>query len=538
MGSNVDTNSRNRYYTIEYLEDGVYLTVKKPTGNKNQVDEVSILDEFRRKKIKKFNAAAISDTVKNASGVAVKIAEPQEEEAIDAAISVFASPEKMKAYINIEPPEGKGNPASMKDIITKLKEEGIIYGIKEDIIKTLAEYPVYEKSICIAEGTESTNGKNGQIKYLVNIDKNIKPTINEDVRENIRDINIIEKVKAGEKLVELIPPKKGVSGKNVLGNEIKALDGKPAKLLKGRNVKEDDEKTGLISLIDGQLDVHEGKISVFATYEVHANVDNSTGNIKFIGNVCVRGNVLSGFTIEAGGSVEVQGIVEAATIIAEGDIILRRGMHGSGKGLLRSQGDIIAKYIESSIIEAKHDIKSEAIMHSDVKCGNLLELGGKKGLLVGGTIRVGKEIKANVIGSHLATATNIEVGVDPGKRDRYKFLKKEVIIVEENFKKSEQAMAILKKMESAGLLTDDKREMLAKTFRSKLIYQNQKEEYTKEIAELEELLQSEAQGLIKVDGEIYYGVKVSIGSCMMYIKDTLKHCTLYRDSADVRVGPY
>ena len=91
-----------------------------------------------------------------------------------------------------------------------------------------------------------------------------------------------------------------------------------------------------------------------------------------------------------------------------------------GKGILTSGGDVIARYIENSNVEAKNDIKSEAIMHSNVKCGNKLELSGRKGLLVGGSCKVGKEIIAKVIGSHMATVTDIEVGVDPSLRERFK----------------------------------------------------------------------------------------------------------------------
>src|SRR5690606_25436793 len=132
--------------------------------------------------------------------------------------------------------------------------------------------------------------------------------------------------------------------------------------------------------IDGQIDFSGDKINVFATYEVKADVDISTGNISFIGNVLVRGNVLSGFKVEAGGNVEVWGVVEGATIQAGNDIILRRGMQGMGKGILISGGDIVARYIENSTIEARRDIKSEAIMHSHVICGRKLELTGRKGL--------------------------------------------------------------------------------------------------------------------------------------------------------------
>ena len=98
----------------------------------------------------------------------------------------------------------------------------------------------------------------------------------------------------------------------------------------------------------------------------------------------VRGNVLSGFEIEAGGNIEVNGVVEAATLRAEGDIIIKRGMHGNGKGSLTAGNDIVSKYIESAKVQARNDIKFEAIMHCDIKCGNKLMLGGRKGLLVGG----------------------------------------------------------------------------------------------------------------------------------------------------------
>jgi uncharacterized protein (DUF342 family) len=250
----------------------------------------------------------------------------------------------------------------------------------------------------------------------------------------------------------------------------------------------------------------------------------------------VRGNVLSGFVVEAGGNVEVWGVVEGAVIKAGGDIILRRGMQGLGKGTLISGGDIIARYIEHSNIDAKNDIKSEAIMHSNVKCGNKLELAGKKGLLVGGACKVGKEISAKVIGSHMATVTDIEVGTDPSLRERYKSLKEEITNIESDLKKADQAITILKKLEMAGMLTPEKQEIMAKSVRTKVFYTNKIGELKEELVQVETKLQQDAYGKIKIYNYIYPGTKVAIGTCMMYIKETMQYCTLYRDGADVRVG--
>ncbi|MGI6669445.1 MAG: DUF342 domain-containing protein [Acetivibrionales bacterium] len=375
------------------------------------------------------------------------------------------------------------------------------------------------------------------MEFHFDIKRETKPTILEDGRVDFRELNLIQNAEKGQVLCTLIPPTPGTPGKTVYGTDIPAMDGKPVALPRGRNVSISEDGTQLIANIDGQICYIDGKVSVFATYEVQADVDNSTGNINFIGNVSIRGNVLSGFVVEAGGSVEVMGVVEGAVIKAGGDIILRRGMQGMGKGILVSGGDIVARYIENSNIEARNNIKAEAIMHSNVKCGNKLELSGKKGLLVGGSCKVGKEIVAKVIGSPLATSTDIEVGMDPTIRERYKALKEELVSIENDHRKADQAVVILKKLEMAGTLTPEKQELLAKSIRTRAFLSNRIMEVKEELKLIEGRLQQEAFGKIRCYNVIYPGTKISIGSCMMYVKENLHYCTLYRDGADIRVGP-
>jgi uncharacterized protein len=371
-------------YTIEYKDDGVYLSVVKPLGLGVRISDNEILEEIRRKHIKAYNASIVSDITKKADGNPVKFAEAQVEEAVDATCEAYASPEKMQAFITLYANEGSGKPITYVRIMESLASKGIIFGIHEKRIHELVEYPIYNSTILVAEGVPGKNGKNGEVNMLVDVRRDRKPVIAEDGSVNFKELDMIENVSKGQRLAELIPPVLGTPGKNVVGTELKPLDGKPAVFPKGRNVIISDDGQTMLSDIDGQVMFVDGKLSVFSTFEVHADVDNSTGNINFVGNVVIRGNVLSGFVVEAGGNIEVQGVVEGATLKAGGDIILKRGMVGNSKGIIVANGDIIAKYIESCTVEARGDIRSEAIMHSDVKCGNRLELGGKKGLLVGG----------------------------------------------------------------------------------------------------------------------------------------------------------
>ena len=139
-----------------------------------------------------------------------------------------------------------------------------------------------------------------------------------------------------------------------------------------------------MALVDGHVSFTGGKLNVYPVYEVRGNVDNSTGNINFVGKVVVKGNVLTGFEIKAEGDIEVEGVVEGAKLEAGGNILLKRGAQGSGRGVLICQGSLVSRFIENCTVEAGGDIIADAIMHCSISSKSSIELKGRKGLLVGG----------------------------------------------------------------------------------------------------------------------------------------------------------
>ena len=106
--------------------------------------------------------------------------------------------------------------------------------------------------------------------------------------------------------------------------------------------------------------------------------------------------------------------------------------------------------------------------------------------------------------------------------------------MEEGLTKANQAITLLNKIKTnTGELSLEKRELLAKSTRTKFYYENKLMEY-KEIADIEEKLQHGASGRIKVLGSVYPGVRVAIGNAMLYIKEEAKYCSMYSDGADIR----
>ncbi|HEY5583622.1 MAG TPA: FapA family protein [Ruminiclostridium sp.] len=454
----------------------------------------------------------------------------------DLKVLVTISPDELKAFITLYAVEASA-PASRDEIHSALANQQVTFGIKEEAINYFSENPVYKEAFCVAEGISAQNGKNGFVIYHFDTTVNKTPSLFEDGSINYRELNLIQSVKEGQILCTLEPPIMGTQGKSVKGKTLPAVNGRAAILPRGKNVAISEDGKSIYATTAGEVEyLEQSKVSVYTNHEIPADVDNSTGNVSFVGSVIIKGNVLSGFSVEAGGNVEVYGAVEGATIKAGGNIVLRRGMQGMGKGSLSAGGDIVARYIEYSNVEAKNNIQAEAVMHSNVRCGNKLELTGRKGLLVGGTCKVGKIIVAKIIGSHMATVTDLEVGADPTIRERYKKGKDDLVSMESDIKKANQAIVILKKIESMGALTPDKQEILTKSVRTKIYLSSKLEEVKKEMMILDEKLQQEGNGKIRALSFLYPGVKVSIGSCMMYVKETLQYCTLYREGADICVG--
>ncbi|NSW89858.1 MAG: DUF342 domain-containing protein [Firmicutes bacterium] len=451
-------------------------------------------------------------------------------------IYVNISPDKMKAFITISPSSDNKIP-SLNELLNILKEKGVVYGINESLLNVILNQKIFNQEIMIAEGIYPIDGTDGRLEFYFNIKKDRKPIILEDGRVDFRNLGLIENVKKGQKLCSLIPPLPGKDGKTVTGEIVNYREGKPAKLPIGKNVEIAKESDLLVASIDGQVSYTNGKINVYPYYEVQGDVDNSTGNINFVGNITIRGSVLSGFKVEAGGDIEIWGVVEGATVKAGGDIIIKRGVQGNNKALIISEGDIVARYIEHGNVEAKNDIKAEAIMHSNIKCGGKLELSGRKGLLVGGSIKVGKEINAKVIGSHLAIATEVEVGVAPALRETHKALKQEINKLENDLKKTEQIINILLKLGESNMLTQDKNELLERSLKTKQLYYSRISQLTNELEVVDEQLNKEASGKVKCYGVIYPGTRITIGPAILLVKEDLHYCTLYRDGMDIKVVP-
>jgi uncharacterized protein len=523
--------------TLEYMEDGVYLTVDFTVGKKEKLTINALMEKLLKKKVTELEVKSIEEIFKTKIGERRWIAPQQKEVLIDATANVTVAEGKMNAYIELMPPEG-GKNLTREDFTQILEQHRIREGIHEEIIQTLVSSPQFNEKICIATGKEAINGINGKLEIHFNTKIDRRPKVLEDGRVDYKELNFVQSIKQGEKLATTIPPIPGKQGKDVHGNPIKALDGKPAILPKGKNVEISKDGAALLAKTDGCIEYIDGKINVLQQFDIPENVDASTGNVYFVGNVHVKGDVLTGYVIEAEGSILVEGIVEAASLKAGVDVVLKKGISGRGKGKIIAGNNIISKYIENAHAEAGKMVQAEVIMHSSIKAGERVELIGKKALMVGGEIAAGHQILANTIGCNMGTTTILEVGQNPFLRERFKTLKESIDKKEDELKRLKPMAESILKLKEQGRANSQKIEMLKRLLTAIGSIQEEISTLSSEKIETEEKLRGDVKGEVKIKTNIYPGTRVSIGHPYLNVEDVLGRSIIHRNGEDVTVIPW
>ncbi|SCG83422.1 hypothetical protein DW1_1854 [Proteiniborus sp. DW1] len=522
------------FYRIEYLDDGVYLNILD--RDTFQSNSRQALEFIRKKKIDNIDISAIEEAINSKEKSRFKIAPKQEEVLLDAELKIDISNDGLCAFITLIPPSG-GKDISVDEAFEKV-QDCVKYGLNVNLLKKVINEKCYNSKTLIAEGEKAIDGEDGYIKYFFPVTIDTTPRVLEDGSVDFRNLDIIHNVRAGDILAELILPTDGKQGNTVYGKTIEGKKGKKKEFRYGKNVKVSEDGKNLIAEKDGQVCIQDNKVMVKEVFEVKGNIDNSTGNINFNGTIKIKGNVLTGFEVNADGDVEIEGVVEGAKVSSLGNIILKRGIQGYNKGKLFSKGTIVARYIENSFLEADSDIISDAIMHSEVISNGSIKVTGKKGLIVGGTCKAATEIVAKTIGSTMATATVLEVGVYPNLRSKHDAIKGEIEEIESNIKKFDQSIALFNRMSKNGELTEEKEKTLNKVVQARAILVKNLESHKKEMAYILKQIDSLSRGKIKVENVIYPGVKVVIGNSTMFIRDEIKHCTLYIENNEIKIGPY
>lgn len=433
-------------FYIDYLEDGIYMTLLEQ-GKK--LDLMTLFEIISKYGVKDMIFSDVKKGFNEYGGIPFKIAPAQDREVPESGFLTYASADKMNGFMILF----DNNEKSAGQILEEIRDIfkiGVDYGKLEKAVQE----KIHNRPVLVAEGLPMLEGKDGYVDYKFELESMTNPKVKEDGTVDFKELGLLNNVEADTVIAELVSPEEGQDGQDVFGAVVPFKPGKHASFKYGKNVKEIDGGKSLVSTVDGQVKLEDGKINIYEVYEVRGDVDNSVGNIDFKGSVKIKGNILTGFSVKCKGDLEVEGVVEGATVESEGDIFIKKGILGSDSCEVKAKGSICSRYIENAYVFSEKIVESEMMLHSEIVSRGDVVASGKKGVVMGGRIRAKNEVRAKSIGTVMATPTLIEVGVDPYIKQETDLLRKGIDSLEADIYKLEQVIKHLKGSYDRDILDD------------------------------------------------------------------------------------
>jgi uncharacterized protein (DUF342 family) len=528
---------------IQCRRDGVYMKITAPVGNGESANKSTALHLLNKRGVKLFDINRINNLFKLPETNYVRVADFQNMPANDSVVTVEISEQETKAFIKVSPPGTGGCDFSYEDYCEILTNNGVVYGINEELLQSFADRPVYKEKICIATSKRPVDGMNSYLDYLFETEPGaIRLSEGADGKVNFKELNIIQNVMKDQALARLHNAEKGQPGYTVTGKLLPAHDGKDFPVTLGKNIRFAEDGLTILADINGQAIVANGKINVESVYTVDGSVGLRTGNIVFLGNVIVTGNVEEGFSVKASGNIEVYGLADKSTLIAEGDIIVRQGIAGKKDEYVSAGRLLLAKFIENATVSSgSMVVVSDGILNSTIDAGKCIICQGKRAAIIGGHLRAVEEISAKSLGSPSGnTETVCEVGTDPKKKSR-------LIALEE--KKSE----LLNELDDINLnvktlngikqqrqgLPEDKEHYLQELLESITRINDELKKINNDIDEINVFLQNLPMvGRVSASAKIHSGVVIIIRDTKLAINSDYKASTFILENGLIRAVSY
>ena len=542
-------------YLLEFLQDGVFVTVYPSDGTEMLFELSDVRQTLQDNGVIDYDVIELSKIIREAAGVRRKLADefvevkPEEEEEISAqenapeteadteneemaGIIIDISRDQMIATVRYDTSKGTKLP-QVEDIKAALEEKGVVYGINEETIKNGVTSLT---PFVAAEGKQVQHGENARIERKFDLSQKNRPKIDEFNRADYKDMGLFVLVKKGDLLAVRIPQTEGTPGKNIFGLDVPARTGRPIPMPQGKNTEVRNENE-LYAMIDGQIVDSTRKIDIDPHLDIRSSVGTGTGNIDFTGSVSIKGNVEAGFVVKATGDIEIGGMVNGAEVYGR-NVMIKGGINGQNRGIVKAVEDVQAQFAENANIEAGRDVSIvDAILHSNVRAGNRVYVEERRGIITGGSVAAGEEIRCKMVGNAAAVVTRMAVGVDPTVQQRYIEICRECKEDRGRLKQITQMLNTLSKID-VSRLPQQRIDQINVLTRSQFPLAGKIKRAEKEIQSLEEAMGRMKDGKIRVADTVYPGVRITINSVIMNVHSSIRRCLLTVKDERIDIGTY
>jgi uncharacterized protein len=296
-----------------------------------------------------------------------------------------------------------------------LREQGVTCMVPEpEVQAALARFNMdrLPLTLLVARGRHPVPGRDGRLHLLVDPEPDV-PLPAADGSIDFKEFSFFKTVAKHARLAQVLLPTRGEAGMDVHGEEILPSGGKPFGSPPGPNTMlEGLDPLYLSARVSGRLAVRAGIPEVVEVLAVDGDVSLKTGNIDFPGAIKVSGDVHSRMEIRSVGDVEVVGTVEDSVIRTDGAIVIKGGVNGLGKGIIKSRlSSVTLGYLHNQRIEShSHIVVYNEIINSTLLARRTIQMIFGRFSVLGGYLLAGEGMDLFNVGSEAGSKTILEVG--------------------------------------------------------------------------------------------------------------------------------
>ncbi len=526
----------NGYFELIGGEKGA-IKFYPPTDGGDAID-IKELEYYLKKHGIDYNLKDINEAIEKKEEKTVPLICPVSY-TIDEDVSFRISDDAMEAYARFYPPTRDGKGIDEEALTREIRLEKLRYGIDMSALDKFRADKKYCTDYLIAKGVAPVQGIDGVIEYFFNTDTSAKPTVNEDGTVDFYHLNTVVSCKKGDKLAKIRPGKDGTAGVDVYGTKYLPKKVNKPRLSFGKDVEISEDGMELTAGRDGHVKLLQGKVCVFTVLEMQ-DIGPATGNIEnFQGNLLIKGNVMAGFKVSATGDIEVKGVIESADVEAGGQIIVAKGINGSGHATIKAGTNIIAKYVENAKLIAEGYIHADCLMNCEASAGDSITVTGKKGLIAGGTIRATKYIETKKLGSAMGVFTEAQVGTDPKLKLRHEELIQRRMDLQKDIERIKPILVATKqKILNKEKITDELRQATQAYSQKFVASEKELGEIQKELEAIETKMKDNSHGYVSVSELAYAGTRIMVAADVLVLKNNYKYCRFMKKDGEVKMVPF
>lgn len=422
------------------------------------------------------------------------------------------SSDRMEAFIMLPTVEEEYH-YTVDEVLEAVNRNGVIYGINCEIISDMIEKRLMGREVLFAKGKPAVDGADGYFDFYFNSDLNHRPTVKSDGSVDYWSVHSVEVVKKGQTIANYCEPVAGEDGIDVLGRVIAAKKGKGLPPLVGRGFDKSVDGLTYTAAIDGKIERHKNRIIILPILEINGDVDVGTGNIDFVGDVVIHGSVKTGARIRAAKSITIDGVCEGCVLEAGNDLILRKGMIGMGKARIIVKGNLFAKFMEYT------DVEADSAINCNVVSNDKVIFNGGHASIVGGKVYGCAGIEVQNLGNDAFIKTEVHVGVH--KKIKIKIAELEKIVdqkqmllnnINAGIKQIEQMMGSA----ADGMNLEEKKLALV---RAKIEKTAELTEDKEELERLKGIVERSTGATVQVLEHVYPNVEVCINNSKLVTKE-------------------